>query len=339
MTAGACIFGCTGPGLSADERAFFADADPLGFILFARNITDGPEQVRRLTDALRDSVGRDAPVLIDQEGGRVQRMGPPWWRGWLPPLAQMAAVGPEHAARSMYLRYRLIAEELRDVGIDVNCAPTLDLAGPDTHRFLRNRCLGGDPAVVLGAARAAAQGLLAGGVLPVIKHMPGHGRARADSHKDLPRVTATLEALQRSDFAPFKGLADLPMGMTAHILYEAIDAARPGTCAPAVIAVIREAIGFDGLLMTDDITMGALSAPPADNARAALGAGCDVILHCNGEMAEMHSVAAVSGRLTPAAARRADAALARRDEAQASDAGALAAEFDALMRQMGAAHG
>jgi beta-N-acetylhexosaminidase len=339
MSFGACIFGCAGPELGRDEAAFFADVDPFGFILFARNITDGPDQVQRLTDALRDSVGRDAPVLVDQEGGRVQRMGPPWWRGWLPPLAQMAAMGPDHAARSMFLRYRLIAEELRGVGIDSNCAPTADIAGPETHPFLRNRCLGRDPAEVLSASRAVAQGLLAGGVLPVIKHMPGHGRAKADSHKSLPRVQAPLEALHRDDFAPFRGLADLPMGMTAHILYDALDADRPGTCSPAVISAIRDDIGFDGLLMTDDITMGALSAPPAENTRAALAAGCDVILHCNGSMDEMVSVAEAAGTMGDAAQRRALAALVRRDEAEAADPQALAAEFDGLMRKMGALHG
>ncbi|MDF0601364.1 beta-N-acetylhexosaminidase [Psychromarinibacter sp. C21-152] len=331
----AAILGCDGPRLTPRERAFFAEAQPWGFILFARNLQT-PDQVRRLTSALRDAVGRDAPVLIDQEGGRVQRMGPPHWRQWLPPLDQMARAGDD-APRAMELRYRLIAEELRAVGIDVNCAPCCDLAEPDTHPVLRNRCYGTDPDTVTAAARAVAKGLRAGGVLPVLKHMPGHGRALVDSHLSLPVVTAAAETLRAHDFAPFAALADLPMAMTAHIVYTALDPDRPATASPTVLRLIREELGFSGLLMTDDISMEALSGDLATRSAAALKAGCDLVLHCTGHLDEMERVVGAAGRLSGTAMLRAEAALAVRSAPAPIDIAAAEAELEALLN--GRVHG
>ncbi|MBC6437325.1 MAG: glycoside hydrolase family 3 protein [Rhodobacteraceae bacterium] len=312
MAAGsATILGCRGPTLDRAERQFFAEAQPWGFILFARNVKT-PGQLRRLTDDLRTAVGRDAVILIDQEGGRVQRMRAPHWREWRPALDQMQQAGPERAARSMWLRARLIAGELRAVGIDGNCAPLADVARDITHPVLRNRLYGGTPSVVIGAARAVAKGLLAGGVLPVLKHLPGYGLGEVDSHTALPRVTAPPEELEAVDFAAFKPLADLPMGMTAHIIYAAIEDGIPATLSPGMIRLIRRQIGFDGLLMTDDLSMGALPGPLAERAARARAAGCDLVLHCNGDMAQMQSIVAVSGGLDGMAAVRAELALARR---------------------------
>lgn len=327
MAARAVIFGCGGTALSAAERAFFAEAEPWGFILFARNV-ESPAQLRRLTTELRASVGRDVPVLVDQEGGRVQRLRPPHWRDWLPVLDEATVLPSERRARGLRLRARLIAAELRDAGIDVNCAPVLDLAGPQTHAVILNRCLGGDPAEVAALGRAIAEGLLAGGVLPVVKHMPGQGRASLDSHLALPEVTADREALE-ADFAPFRALADLPLAMTAHVVYRALDPARPATQSPAVVRLMREAIGFDGLLLTDDLSMKALAGGFGERAAASLAAGCDVVLHCNGDRGEMAAVAAVVPELTGRPAERAAAALALR-RAPEDDVAALAAEYAAL---------
>lgn len=334
MEAGATILGCLGTELSASEAAFFRQADPFGFILFARNI-ESPQQVARLTASLREAVGRDAPVMVDQEGGRVQRLRAPHWHEWLPPLDQMAATREGAVARAVWLRYRLIAEELRACGIDANCAPTADIACAVTHPFLHNRCFGTDPATVTLAARACAEGLLAGGVLPVMKHLPGHGRASADSHQSLPRVEASRADLLANDFAPFAALADLPMAMTAHIVFTALDADCPATASPLMITLIRQEIGFGGLLMTDDIGMHALTGDFGARAGAALAAGCDLVLHCNGEMAEMEAVVAASGTLTPAAAARAGAALAQRQQPAPIDSAALHAELSSLLHTGG----
>lgn len=330
MRAGAFLLGCSGPDLTADEAAFFAGAQPLGFILFARNV-EGPGQLRRLTGDLRDAVGRDAPILIDQEGGRVQRLAPPHWRRHLPPLDQVQAAGPEHAARSMWLRARLIAEELRDVGLDVNCTPCADIARPETHPFLRNRCYGFDAGTVAEIARAVAEGSAAGGVLSVLKHIPGHGRAQVDSHLALPRVSAPRDALDE-DFAPFRALNDLPFAMTAHIVYDVIDPDRPATLSPEMIALIREEIAFGGLLMTDDISMQALAGSPAELCTASLAAGCDTVLHCNGDLAEMEQVAAACGALSGPAQSRAEAALAQRRPPEPVDIAALEAELESLVK-------
>lgn len=325
MSHGATILGgIAGTSLTPAERDFFRAADPWGFILFGRNV-ESPDQLRRLTGELRDAVGRDAVITIDQEGGRVQRMRAPHWREWCPPLDQADA-----GVRAMWLRYRLIGAELRAAGIDSDCAPTLDVAQDDTHPFLRNRCFGTDPARVGELGRACADGLLAAGVLPVMKHMPGHGRAVADSHKDLPVVTAAEADLARLDFAPFRALADLPMGMTAHIRFTALDDA-PATASRRMIGLIRQQIGFDGLLMTDDITMNALSGSEADRATASIRAGCDLVLHCNRDIAGMEPVVAAAGRMGHEAMRRADTALAMRQAPQDDDLKALWDEYSRLV--------
>ncbi len=325
----AAVFGCAGPVLLPEERAFFREADPFGFILFARNIEE-PGQVARLTAELRAAVGRDAPVLIDQEGGRVQRMRAPHWREWAPPLETVHAAGPR-AARAMALRMRVIAAELRAVGIDANCAPVADIAGPETHPFLKNRCYGEEAATVADVGRAVADALLAGGVLPVVKHLPGHGRATQDTHLQLPTVTAPRDELAVTDFAPFRALADLPMAMTAHIIFAAHDPQRPATQSPEMIRVIRDEIGFAGLLLTDDLNMQALSGDLAARTRASMAAGCDIALHCKGDMAEMAQVAAEAGDLRPDSRARALAALACRRAPDPVDIAALEADLQALM--------
>ncbi|MCW5749304.1 MAG: beta-N-acetylhexosaminidase, partial [Alphaproteobacteria bacterium] len=279
MTA-AMIFGCAGHRLSADERSFFRDVDPLGFILFARNVAT-PAQLRALTSDLRDSVGRaDAPVLIDQEGGRVARLKPPYWRV-APPAAvfgELYAREPETAVEAARLNARLIAADLTPLGIDVDCAPVLDVTVPGAHGVIGDRAFGVDPATVAALGRAQADGLLLGGVMPVMKHIPGHGRARADSHLELPVVEATRGELEASDFAPFRALADLPWAMTAHVLYRALSGNRPATTSDVVVRdIIRGHIGFDGLLLTDDLSMGALDGTCAERAAASLAAGCDVV--------------------------------------------------------------
>lgn len=326
MHQGAAIFAPLGLAVSDWEKAFFRDYDPWGFILFARNV-DSPEQLRRLTAELREAVGRDAPVLIDQEGGRVQRMRAPHWREWLPPLEQ--ATQAREAVRSFWLRSRIMADELRAVGIDANCAPTCDIAGPLTHPFLRNRCLGETAEAVTALARATADGLLAGGVLPVMKHMPGHGRGTVDSHLQLPTADVALDVAAQTDFAPFRALNDLPMGMTAHIVFP--DAGPlPATQNAKMIGLIRDDIGFDGLIMTDDISMEALAGTVAQRSAASLTAGCDVILHCNGVADEMAQIADVTGKMTDAAQIRADRALTQRISPEKIDIATLEAELEAL---------
>lgn len=328
MTYGAAIFGPEGPVITDWERAYFRDYAPFGFILFARNV-DNPDQLRKLCDDLREAAGHDAVITIDQEGGRVQRLREPHWRQWLAPLEQMQIAADP--MRAMWLRYRMIAAELRDVGIDSNCAPIADITARLTHPFLRNRCYGGDVLTVMDASRAVADAHLAGGVLPVVKHIPGHGRASVDSHKDLPRVTAARADLEEQDFAPFKALADLPMGMTAHIVFEDIDDSAPATTSRVMMDVIRNDIGFNGLLMTDDIGMEALSGNVAQRTAASIAAGCDVILHCCGDAAEIVQVAEAAGQMTDAAQARAEAALAVRQPPTPVDIAALSEEFDDLL--------
>lgn len=328
---GAFVLGCEGQALSAAERAFFRAADPWGFILFARNV-DTPAQLRRLTADLRDCVGREALVMVDQEGGRVARLRPPHWRGWDDPRGQIARAGPERAARSMWLRSRLMAHELRAAGIDCNCAPVADIAGRDTHPFLEYRCYGNDLESVVEVARAVAAGHLAGGVVPVMKHMPGHGRGNADTHHALPVVAADRATLAATDFAAFRALSDLPMGMSAHVIFAAYDADRPATQSPEMIRVIRDEIGFGGLLLTDDLSMEALSGGIGRRAGLAVAAGCDIALHCNGKLPEMEAVAAAAGRLTPEGARRGAVALAARKLPDPIDIRALEAELEALLK-------
>ncbi len=318
----ASIFGCAGPVLSEDERRFFARVNPLGFILFARNI-QSPDQVRALVMALRDSIGcAHAPVLIDQEGGRVQRLKPPHWRKAPAgePFAQLAARDMEAAIAALRLNYRLIGRELADLGIDVDCAPVLDVPVAGAHDVIGDRAFGRDPVTVARLGRAVMDGLLDEGVLPIVKHIPGHGRAMVDSHLSLPVVEASRVELEARDFPPFRALADAPWAMTAHVVYQAIDATAPATTSAKVIGeIIRGIIGFDGVLVSDDLSMKALGGSFEDRTSGALDAGCDVVLHCNGEMAEMEAVAAALRPLTEIAQERLARAAALKRRATSLD--------------------
>ncbi len=335
MTA-ACVFGCAGLEVTADEAAFFRKVQPWGFILFGRNV-ESPDQVRALIASLRDAADRpDAPVMIDQEGGRVRRLRPPHWRPY-PPAAAYAALklnlAPESGRELARLGGRLLAHDLAALGIAIDCAPVLDVPVPGAHDVIGDRAFASSPQDVATYGRAMAEGLLAGGVLPVIKHIPGHGRAGADSHHDLPVVQASLEDLEASDFPPFQVLSDMPIAMTAHVVYTALDPRRPATTSRVVIAgTIRGRLGFDGLLVSDDLSMKALSGNLTIRARRALSAGCDIVLHCNGDLAEMRAVAAGTRDLAGAAARRARAALARIPRrVEPLDAEAAGARFEALI--------
>src|SRR5258708_11555126 len=306
----AVIFGCIGPDLGADERAFFRDADPLGFILFARNV-DTPESTRRLVEDLRSSVARaEAPVLIDQEGGRVARLRPPHWRKAPPArlLGELYARDPEKGLLATKLNARLLAADVASIGCDVDCVPVLDIAFPETHAVIGDRAYAAAPEPVAALGRAAAEGVMAQGGRPVIKHIPGQGRAPVDSHLSLPTVTASRAELERTDFLPFRLLSDLPWAMTGHLLFEAIDPARAITVsAGGVKDVIRDHIGFDGLLLSDDLSMQALGGTLGERAARSIAAGCDIALHCNGKMEEMREVAANTDSLTEAAERRFEA--------------------------------
>ena len=334
MSVSACILGCEGLRLTREETAFFRAVKPWGFILFARNV-ESPDQLRNLVSALRETVGRDdAPVLIDQEGGRVQRLKPPHWPVYPPGRAygRLKGVDRREMAR---LGARLIAHDLAGLGINVDCVPVLDVPDPSGHEIIGDRAYGETVDEVALLGRAAAEGLIAGGVLPVIKHIPGHGRARADSHLELPVVDADFDALDARDFAPFRALSDMPMAMTAHVIYAAIDRKRPATTSrKAFRRVIRGAIGYDGLVMSDDLSMKALSGDFRDRARDALAAGCDVVLHCNGDMAEMKAVADGCAPLKGQAKRRAAAALGRLPRApEPLDVEAARARFAAAMAE------
>ncbi len=333
MSVTAAILGCSGPELTPEEIAFFRQVKPWGFILFKRNV-ESPDQVRALTAALRETVGRsDAPILIDQEGGRVQRLGPPHWRRYPPGRAFGDLAGNDPLLRREITRLgaRLMAHDLAALGINVDCVPVLDVPDPQGHEIIGDRAYGLTPEAVALLGRAAAEGLIAGGVLPVIKHIPGHGRAMADSHLEMPVVDASYEALDARDFAPFRVLSDMPMAMTAHVIYAAIDRKRPATTSKTVMRkVVRGAIGFDGLVMSDDLSMKALSGDFAKRARASRAAGCDVVLHCNGGMDEMIAVVDGAGALKGRAAARAAAALARLARApEPFDVAEAHARFDA----------
>ena len=329
----AAILGCSGQGLSREEQAFFRDVRPWGFILFARNV-DNPDQVRRLVDDLRASVDRpDAPVLIDQEGGRVQRLGPPHWRRYPPGRAYGELPANDLLLQREIARLgaRLLAHDLAELGINVDCVPVLDVPVAGAHDVIGDRAYAKTPEGVARLGRAACEGLIAGGVLPVVKHIPGHGRAKADSHLDLPVVETSYDELDAWDFAPFKMLSDMPMAMTAHVVYSAVDPRRPATTSrTAMRKVVRGALGFDGLVMSDDLSMKALGGDFASRAKASLAAGCDVVLHCNGDMDEMRAVIAGTRELSGQAARRAKAALARLAKLpEPLDLEAARARFDA----------
>ena len=329
----AAVYGCSGHRLTADERAFFKDARPWGFILFRRNI-DSPDQVRALTEALRETVGdADAPVLVDQEGGRVQRLGPPHWPKYPPANAYLKAANDPLTARELArLGGRLMAHDLRAVGITVDCAPVLDAPVPGAHDIIGDRAFADSPAGLIPLARAQAEGLMAGGVLPVIKHMPGHGRAFADSHKDLPVVESPLKELEVWDFPPFRALSDMPIAMTAHVVFTAIDPKRPATVSKKAVRLMRDRLGFSGLILTDDLSMQALSGTLAERAAGALKAGCDIVLHCNGDLTEMRQIAGVVGVLKGHAKRRADAAVGRLvREVEPLDEAAARARFAAML--------
>jgi len=290
----AFISGCAGLALTDSERALFARTRPCGLILFARNCKD-PDQLRALVASFKASVGSDEVlVLIDQEGGRVQRLRKPYWRE-MPPARRYGigyARDPEQAKLAAFAGARLIAAELYDLGINVNCTPVLDVPEEGAHEIIGDRAFSTDPNVVIALGRAVIDGTLAGGVLPVIKHVPGHGRAHADSHLDLPRIVASREVLEDVDFRPFQALNDAPLAMTAHVVLEAFDDLRPATISPVIMGeVIRNLIGLKGLVMSDDLGMKALRGPFADRASAVIDAGCDVALHCSGDFAEMEQVA------------------------------------------------
>lgn len=327
------ILGLSGPELTVDECAFFAQANPAGYILFGRNVAD-PDQLRALTDELRALTGRDdLPILIDQEGGRVARLRPPHWPDF-PAQArfgELYARAPISGLEAARANAAAIGAVLAAAGINVACLPVLDLACADGHDAIGNRAFGGEPMAVASLGRATLDGLAEAGVVGVIKHMPGQGRAGADSHHDLPVVDASVEELA-SDIMPFARLAARArIGMTGHVIFSAWDAERPATLSQTVISeVIRGRIGFDGLLLTDDIGMGALSGPLAERGQKALAAGCDLVLHCSGVLAEAEELAAALPAMTAEAARRFESARVDR----ASDLpglDALLAKRDALL--------
>jgi len=329
----AFITGLAGTELLNTERAFLRDAQPWGFILFRRNIA-GPEPLRRLIEEVREALGRSAPVLIDQEGGRVQRLGPPHWPLY-PPGAAYGAVYDRDRAKGLAvarLGARLIAADLTALGIDVDCLPIADVPVAAADPVIGDRAYGTQPAKVAAIASAVAEGLTEGGVLPVLKHIPGHGRATADSHARLPVVNADRATLEATDFAAFRPLAALPLGMTAHVVFTAVDPVAPATVSATIVRdVIRDSIGFKGLLMSDDISMGALSGSIGERTCAAIAAGCDIVLHCNGDMAEMRAVAAEAPALVGQSARRAAAALAAKKKPAPIELAASRAEFLSLM--------
>jgi beta-N-acetylhexosaminidase len=338
MPVRAFITGVAGLTLSADERAFLRAAEPWGLILFKRNVSS-QSQVSDLVQSFRDLLGWHAPVLIDQEGGRVQRLGPPIWPAY-PPGARYSALydrDPAVGLAAARLGARLIASDLYALGIDVDCLPLADVPVPGSDAVIGDRAYGTEPAKVAAIAGAVADGLLKGGVLPVLKHLPGHGRATADSHLKLPVVDTDRATLERTDFAAFRPLAKLPLGMTAHVVFSAIDPVAPATTSVTMVRqVIRESIGFTGLLMSDDISMGALSGSLAERSRASISAGCDVVLHCNGKLAEMEEVASTVPVLTGDAKRRADAALALRAAPEEFDIGAARQMFARMIGSAGA---
>jgi beta-N-acetylhexosaminidase len=333
MTARAFITGLGGLTISANERAFVREAQPWGLIIFKRNVSTS-EQVSAFVRSFRDIVGWQAPVLVDQEGGRVQRLGPPHWPAY-PPGAFYGALYDREVSRGLSvarLAGHLLAADLNGLGIDVDCLPLADVPAPGADPVIGDRAYGTEAAKVAAIAGALAQGLLAGGVLPVLKHLPGHGRASTDSHHKLPLVDTDRVTLETTDFAAFRPLAGLPLGMTAHVVFSAIDPVAPATTSVTMVReVIRGFIGFQGLLMSDDVSMNALSGTIAERSRAAFAAGCDVVLHCNGKLDEMTAVAGEAPKLDGAAVKRAEAALAQRTAPEAFDVEAARKIFTAMV--------
>ena len=332
----ACVLGFESVALTAEERAFFAEHQPLGFILFRRNI-DTPQQVRALIAELKACVRHEPMILIDQEGGRVRRLRPPHWPDY-PAAARFGEVAHDAAEQRELVRLsaRLMAADLYGLGINVDCAPVLDVPQPGAHDIIGDRAYALKAQDVATFGRAACEGLLAGGVLPIIKHIPGHGRAGADSHAALPVVDTPFEDLLRIDFLPFQVNADMPLAMTAHVLYTAIDKKNPATTSKKCIAMIRDTIGFDGLLICDDLSMNALSGAITRRARESLSAGCDVLLHCNGAMAQMREVVKVAPKLKGEPQRRAHAAMRRLLRSpEPLDAKSARARLDAALSRSG----
>jgi beta-N-acetylhexosaminidase len=333
MASRAFITGLAATTISASERAFLREMRPWGLILFKRNINT-PQQVSELTRDFRDAVGWEAPVLVDQEGGRVQRLGPPHWTIY-PPGARYGEIydrDPTSGLAAARLAGHLIAADLAATGIDTDCLPIADVPVAGSDAVIGDRAYGTEPGKVAAIAGAVAQGLMAGGVLPVLKHLPGHGRATADSHHQLPVVDTPREALETTDFAAFRPLARLPLGMTAHVVFSAIDPHAPATTSVTMVSqVIRGSIGFEGLLMSDDVSMNALSGTIAGRTQAALAAGCDVVLHCNGDLAEMRAVAGAAGELTGKSEVRAEAALNLRGAREEFDVAAARAIFNEMV--------
>jgi beta-N-acetylhexosaminidase len=340
MNRRAFIAGVSGPELSAAEREFIRMQRPWGFILFKRNI-ETPLQVINLVQELRKAIGDpEAPVLIDQEGGRVQRLGPPLWPVY--PAGALFGVlydiDPALGLAAARLSARLIAADLIDLGVSVDCLPLADVPVPGADAVIGNRAYGTKPDKVAAIGRAVTEGLEEGGILPVLKHIPGHGRATADTHFRLPAVDTSKAELERTDFAAFQPLADLPMAMTAHVVFSTLDPAHPATTSATIIEqVIRGSIGFQGLLMSDDVSMNALAGSVAERTRAIFTAGCDLVLHCNGKLDEMREVAAETPELSGKALERARRALAARKAPQAFDRIAARAELDALIERAGTA--
>lgn len=338
MAIRACILGLGGLELTAEERKFFREVQPLGFIVFRRNI-DTPEQTKALVADLKACVDHEALILIDQEGGRVRRLRPPHWPDY-PPASRFAEVcnDPDEERAMVRLGARLMANDLFELGINVDCAPVLDVPQPGAHDIIGDRAYGLTPQDVAVMGRAACEGLMAGGVLPVIKHIPGHGRAGADSHASLPVVDVSFEDILATDFYPFQVNADMPLAMTAHVLYTAIDKKQPATTSKKTIRMIRDVIGFNGLLMCDDLSMGALSGELNSRARASLKAGCDVLLHCNGQMDQMEQVVAETPKLKGDARRRYDAAISRLlRHPEPLEIEAARARFDTVLARAGKA--
>ncbi len=333
MPARAFIIGLAGLTISASERAFLRQTSPWGLIIFRRNVST-PQQVAELTRSFRDILGWEAPVLVDQEGGRVQRLGPPHWLAY-PAGARYGELydrEPEMGLAAARLAGHLLAADLRPLGIDVDCLPLADMPVAGGDPVIGDRAYGERPDKVASLAGAVARGLQNGGVLPVLKHLPGHGRATADSHAQLPVVNTDRATLEATDFAAFRPLAGLPLGMTAHVVFSAIDPVAPATTSATIVAeVIRGFIGFKGLLMSDDLSMGALSGSLSERTRAALAAGCDLALHCNGRIGEMHAVADAAPVLSGTAAERARAALASRSAPSEFDIEAARAVFLAMV--------
>ena len=340
MSTRAFITGVSGPELTAAEREFIRSERPWGFILFKRNI-ETPAQVILLVRELREAIGNpEAPVLIDQEGGRVQRLGPPHWPVY-PPGAVFGVlydIDPALGLTAARLSARLMAADLTELGVTVDCLPLADVPVAGADAVIGNRAYGTEPGKVAAIARAVTDGLEQGGILPVLKHIPGHGRATADTHFRLPEVDTSKTELERTDFAAFQPLADLPMAMTAHVVFSALDPAQPATTSATIIQqVIRDVIGFQGLLMSDDVSMNALAGSIAERTRAILTAGCDMVLHCNGKLDEMREVAAETPELSGMALERARRALASRAAPQAFDRLAARAELEALVDRARAA--